>query len=414
MLPGTLQARPPGNSAPWRFLTAGYAFYVLFILLNDLTGGERQILGAAFFLAVITACAARHLFPLPLTGLTVALLFSALLPAVALLAGLTTGDDSSPAYVIKYFALLFVLLAASSLHLAPLYRAPERWWGLGAVLAVLAVGLVQGLSLERVEGSFANPNNYALAAMSLLFFVDHARDPRWFILGTHALVFVLILLSGTMGALASYLAGLAVALLHTRLAKLTYASLAAAALLGAIVLIIFRTVDPEALAEMRYIGPLWSKVYVAQQHYADLAAGEDLNFWELGNEYGGVEYTSSIWRLAHWRETLREFRRAGAFARLLGHGIGSSRVFLEKLPHNDYLRLLFEVGILGLLANLAAWFILYRRTELAARGPAIMMAAYAFTENNLDNFLVMSLFALFLASAARPAPGAAGPPGAPP
>ncbi|HOW97028.1 MAG TPA: hypothetical protein P5567_07840 [Kiritimatiellia bacterium] len=380
---------------------ASYCLYVLFTFLNEATGGERQMVGAVLFLSVVAACSARRLLPVPLTGLTVALLFSALLPMVALLSGLTAGNEGAPAYTIKYFSLLFVLLAASSLRLPPLYRTPERWWGLVAILSILLIGLARGSGEDRVEGSFANPNNYALVALSLLFFVDRVRDARWFIIGLYALVLALVILSGTTGALMGYMAGLAVALLCTRFARLTCAALAGAALLGALLLATLHTIDPAALAEMRIVGPLWSKVYIAQQHYADIAAGSDLNFWELGTEYGNVEYTSSIWRLAHWHDLLWKFRRSGVLSRLLGHGIGSSPVFLGKLPHNDYLRLLFEVGVLGLLANLAAWLILFRRAEPSARGPAAMMAAYAITENNLDNFLVMSLFALFLVSARR-------------
>ena len=63
------------------------------------------------------------------------------------------------------------------------------------------------------------------------------------------------------------------------------------------------------------------------------------------------------------------------------------------------LELLIEAGVLGCGACGAVWLILYRRADPAVRWLAIMMATYAFTENNLDNFTVMSLFVLFFVSA---------------
>lgn len=396
-------ARPVGRAPPasgWRLLMAGYVGYAMLTLLDEAAGGGRSAVGAVLFLAVVAVVSIRRLFPVPLNAWTLALAFSILIPVGTLLSGLALMREGAGTYLVKYLALLVVLPAAAALRLPPLCRAPERWWGMGAVMVVLLIGLALGGVEDRVAGSFANPNNFALAAMSLLFFVDAVRDKRRFIIGVYGLVLVLILVSGTAGALAGYLAGVAYALLQTRFARLVGAALVAGLLAGTILLATLRTLDPEVIGEVRFIGPLWTKAHVAQQHFADVAAGDDLNYWELGQAYGGAELTSALWRMAHWRRTLMVFRDARLANQLFGQGIGSSEYHLDKLPHNDYLRLLFETGLLGLAANLVVWILPGRRLAPGARGPAVMMAVYALTENNLDNFLVMSLFALFLVSTA--------------
>lgn len=386
-------------ASPWTPILAAYCVYVAFSFAVGIAGGERQFLGAAVFLAFLAVHAAPRLLPLRLSGLTAALLLAMLVPIVPALTGHWAWSDESPPYVVKYFALLFLILIADSLRLPPLSQAPARGWGLGVVAAGLVLGgLFGGLSAERVEGSYANPNNFALAALSLLFFVDPERDPRWLQFLLHAFVVGLIVLSGTMGALLAYLVGLAFFFLRARWARVLLAALT----LGALLACLWPPTQPpdtRLLGESRLVGPLWTKFEIVKDNFADLVASDPVDFWRLGQEYGGTELTSAAWRLTHWQRILQEFSAAPGLARLFGRGPGASMALIGRLPHNDYLRFLFETGAVGLAANAAVWILLYRRARPALRWPAIMLATYAFTENNLDNFAVMSLFVLFLAGA---------------
>jgi hypothetical protein len=83
---------------------------------------------------------------------------------------------------------------------------------------------------------------------------------------------------------------------------------------------------------------------------------------------------------------------------LFGFGIGSSPVLLGKLPHNEYLRVLFEQGIAGLILFLYAWRVIVRAAPASVRYVALIVAIYSISENNLDNFPFMSLFILFLSA----------------
>ena len=80
---------------------------------------------------------------------------------------------------------------------------------------------------------------------------------------------------------------------------------------------------------------------------------------------------------------------------LFGFGVGSSvRVSdLRLVPHNDYLRLLFEFGIVtlaGFVAMLALVFArLRRRWETV---PLLAVAIYLFSENLVTNYTAMAFF----------------------
>ncbi|MCU0856923.1 MAG: O-antigen ligase family protein [Pontiellaceae bacterium] len=389
-----LIARPP-----WRVVMAAYSLYVLLTFLNDVTATDRQHVVALLFLGFMAVHAGPRLLCIPFSKLTVALLLAALVPVVAWLAGITGKEVVSTAYAIKYFALLFVIWTTEVLCLPPLYSVRERWWGMGSLLAIMLFSLAAGLPTDRFEGwFFKNPNNFALVATSLLFFVDHERDSRRFMIAIHAFVAALILLSGTAGALLAYLVGLGTVLIRSKGGRRVCLT---AALVVAFALPFGLLSQVQSPDQTSMLGSIWSKWSLTHEYYADLNASADINFWEIGQQHGGAELTSALWRLWHWNEILRIYQESGWGAKMLGHGLGISTPVIGNLPHNDYLRLLFEVGVVGLLSNLVIWVILFRRADPAVRGPAIMMAVYAITENNFDNFLVMSLFALFMVSARR-------------
>jgi hypothetical protein len=392
------------RSGGWAWPMTGLVLYVFIRFLNEIAGTDFDLLGALVFLALLAQVSLPRLLPLPLTLWTASILGAAFFPLLALLSGVVSLPEEGASYLVKHFAILFVLLSAGVLNLSPLPRTPARWWGLGSFLLILLAGLALGGEDGRVAGSFANPNNFALAAMCLVFFCDPDRDSRLLTAGLYLLVFLLVLFSGTSGAMLGVLAGVATALLHTRFAKLTGVLIGLGTLLGLALLLSLRAPLSPTLAENRLVGPLWLKIYLTHQEFEHVLAGDDVDYWVIAQEHGGGDLTSGVWRLVHWRETLRSIGESGLSRQLLGHGLGSSRQALGNLPHNDYLRYFFELGLLGASPMLLVWFIPALHLAPGARAPAVMMAVYAFSENNLDNFLVMSAFALFLVSARRDVP----------
>ncbi len=374
-----------------------------------------QVAGAMAFLSVVSMLNGHHLFPLARTPLLLPLLASFVLPLIVLLVRPPASQDFL-GYAIKYLAFYFLILLGDRLPLSPLFRARYRLWAFGTVLAILLCGTVIGRTFslgetERVQGIFANPNNQALAAMSLFFFSDRSRDPLWALWALHGLVLTLIVLSGTAGALLGYGAGVLYLLgqrswgnrwaqfRHTPNAPRIVLSVLGGLLVGVAMLVGQR----EPVMETRIITAMGDKIQLAYENLPLVSSDTEINYWKLGQE-NGLETTSALWRLMRWRETLSILAGGGLPAISGGYGLGSSEALVGGLPHNDYLRILFELGVLGALANGWVWLVLIRRLRPSCRWIVVMLAVYGFTENNLDNFLVMSLFVLFVVSARVPAP----------
>ncbi len=102
---------------------------------------------------------------------------------------------------------------------------------------------------------------------------------------------------------------------------------------------------------------------------------------------------SFVFRLKHWVDILSVWSAADLYHWLFGFGVGSSvrLTDLRIVPHNDYLRLLFEFGLVTLTAFLAILVLVFarlgRRWETV---PLLTVAIYLFSENLIDNYTAMA------------------------
>jgi O-antigen ligase len=107
---------------------------------------------------------------------------------------------------------------------------------------------------------------------------------------------------------------------------------------------------------------------------------------------------SALWRIQHWRDIVVAYSKGTTVEQVFGFGPGSSIAVVEILPHNEYLRMLFEEGLVGLALFLFAWYGIVKTAPPGIRYVALAIAIYSFSENNLDNFPFMALFALCLSA----------------
>ena len=104
---------------------------------------------------------------------------------------------------------------------------------------------------------------------------------------------------------------------------------------------------------------------------------------------------SFIFRLKHWVDLITTIGSADMYHWLFGFGVGSSVRMsdLRVLPHNDYLRYLFEFGAVTLVAFLAMLALVFarlgRRWETV---PLLAVAIYLFSENLINNYTAMAFF----------------------
>ncbi|MHB0939345.1 MAG: O-antigen ligase family protein [Armatimonadota bacterium] len=404
-IPGMPAIPLPYASARWAVLLAAYIGYATMTLVGGLAGISLQAAGAGLFILLLAGRYGSLILPLRKNLLNLALLSSFLLPLVPLLLGTVATDGHSASYIIKYYAVYFVILVCLPLRLPPLYESKLRVPLFIAILMLLVAGMLlahtgMGAS-ERMKGLFTNPNNFALMAMSLLFVLREERDAWYVRWGVYGLVGGLILLSGTAGALLSFVAALGYRLIAAgKGRKLLVILLIAAGLLAMLVTGMLMLRDQSFL----HSGPLGSvsdKVEIAYNNLELVFSDKAVNFYQASRGYSD-DATSALWRLVHWKETFQTWQQGGWLCVLFGNGLGSSVPMMGILPHNDYLRFLFELGLLGLLANAVIWCTLFRQLQPASRWLLVMMAIYSFSENNFDNFLAMALLVFFSISARRP------------
>ncbi len=292
------------------------------------------------------------------------------------------------AITLKY-ALVFILFVRVRASRLP--AMPSRWrLALLAMCGVLlAISVVSGRSFllgdeRRLSGIFQNPNNLALVALGLLLLVDEKDRPLHQVL-VHATVAGVLVVTNTSGAILAYLASMA---FRFRRRLLRPDGIAIVALLVTAVAIAGGLSAPERIKR---------QVELVQQNL-DLAVAGDVQYGNLVEEYGDSA-TSGLWRIAMWSTVLRGYAAGGPAEWLFGAGAGSSVERYGNHPHNEYVRLRAETGALGLIAFLAFFVATFRALRPEDRHLPLMFLVYCVTENNLDNFVFMALFALFLGGA---------------
>ncbi|HEY3378881.1 MAG TPA: hypothetical protein VGL77_15455 [Armatimonadota bacterium] len=389
-----------GHTATWTPILAAYSVYLGLALFGYLIGHDFLVVGGMLFVLTFVITYGQYLQRTPVTPLTIGIIFAGLLPLIAVARSPATTNLAVFNFLVKHYAFFLIILISTQLPLRPLPRCRQSRWVYGAIVAALVISLVHArltggvLVDERVSGMFANPNNLALMALCLLCFIDDASSWsfRW---ATHGLVIVLLLLSGTAGAIVGYAVGRGYQLIQSQ--RSAHGVLILCSIVA--MMIVLPLAFAPVLLTYPPIRSLATKIDIAVQNIPLALEGHEINYWHYEQE-AGEGTASGLWRLAHWRKTLVLYAAGSLRQQVFGFGIGTSEMLLEKKPHNDYLRVLFELGIAGSLALAVIWGHLFWRMAPASRWVFVAVATYSFTENNADNFLAMSLFALFVVSAA--------------
>lgn len=231
-------------------------------------------------------------------------------------------------------------------------------------------------------------------AIMLLFLTNNEATRSVTNRTSHIIVISLILLSRTSGALLGYLAGF----LHSKVLETKkYRLIRVTILLIAIFLIIalFAAIPRNTIEP---IDKALKKIEAAEKNVNRILSGNKIDYYAM-IESAGEDNTSGVWRLNQWNSILTLFVHSSLDKIFFGYGIGATRIFFMADAHNDYLRILFETGLVGLILNMTIWIILYRRMPLKFRSIVIMIAVFCITENNYDNFPAMSLLVFYMIGA---------------
>jgi O-antigen ligase len=390
----------------WEPIIYLYCLYIGIIVAGDLAGLHgASSLGAAMFLVCLFVLYWRYLLNIKLSLIFFAILLSiacSMIPLVSL-----DENTMQKAYqgLIKYYALDCVLLVGLALPLTPLARARR----IKLLYFTILVFLISGWLLMPhhvstpdmvkpvmgVQGFLANGNNFALTAMLLLFLVDEKRSEKIYFSLHVALVLFLIYLSHTSGAILGFLVGMFYRFIYRQSKIPIMARWTVIAACIGLTIIIFVSLPPNTLEAVDTTN---AKVKLAVNNINRVLSGNKIDFYDMIQK-NGHDVTSGVWRLYHWNRILHKVQNSSLDEVLFGHGIGTIESMYGIEAHNDYIRFIFQTGIIGFLLTLFIWAALYRRMEEQYRWIVVMIACYCISENNYDNFVAMSLLALCMIGA---------------
>jgi hypothetical protein len=197
----------------------------------------------------------------------------------------------------------------------------------------------------------------------------------------------------TSGAVVAYVLGLCMYLswsLPRRARLIAFSIGGLAVLLTGIVICV---VDEKVLPDTR----LTNQIFLMRSKVGQVLQGEDIQYYQFEKAMGSGS-GSALWRIQHWRDIVVAYSKGTPMEQIFGFGPGSSVAVVEILPHNEYLRMLFEEGLVGLALFLFAWFGIVKTAPPGIRYVALIIAVYSFSENNLDNFPFMALLVLCLSA----------------
>jgi hypothetical protein len=400
-LPTIWQVRSASGDAVWAWIAAAFTLYwTLFVSGAFLNHKELNSVGGVLVLAVLAWFVLERLW-VRLDAVVVASIVAAV--AIPLLQ-LSANETLSAGAVFKHVSLYMTIAASRVLNLTVACRSKVRWLLLGHVLAILLISLTiyRGTSWDggtRHSGLFVNPNNLALIPFLLLFLVDPLRDKMFVRLSVHAVVVTVLVFSGTSGAVLAYAVGLVYdsrTMIPARWRKSVY--LAVPLVLGAAI-VFFTGNGLTLLPETR----MTNQISVIGGQLQNVLSGGDVAYYQQERVLGPGS-ASGIWRVAHWVRTVKTWADGSPLEELIGFGFGSSPRMMGKLPHNEYLRMLFEQGLLGLLLFLFVWRRVIATAPAHIRYVGLIVAIYSFSENNLDNYPFMALFVICLSARASSEP----------
>ena len=368
----------------WISPVAGYFAYVGLFLAGFFIGQPVfNIAGFALMLLILTVGNYRLFFSVEWNAATF-LAFLSMFAAV--LSYALNFPAGSGVYLVKHLMLLYLYVILSTYKLSPMNSNPtSRWLVLGIYVLLVASFLVGGTfhsgNASRYIGVFANPNNLALMGLSLLFFLSPGK-PAWNI-AQIVLVLVVLAFTSTTGAIL----GVTAALLYKY--KGRFSPKMVLGVFG-ILLVIVVALSIPSVRSSQILQKFEGQFRLIYENLDRLKPGRSIDYGTLREAYG-AESLSGYWRLAHWAKAVSMFLSAQFPVWFFGFGIGTSKALLGNLPHNDYLRLVFEQGILG--GGVAFLFFreCFRKVDPSMKYNFVAVFVFALTENIIDNMLFMSI-----------------------
>lgn len=382
------------SNKSWLFILIGFVLYCTFFVLNRITQGYiNNRLGFLIFILFVSLAALGrlNLTDNNLTRLVILIVIDLLIPIFY------SYENINLDSMIKYLGFLFIFLISLSSSFAAMdanrYR---KFFILIIIILILSSFFFENMFVggeERMAGVFKNPNNLALFAFSLLFFLNEKKDNTLMKTFIYIAIVLILIISATTGAIIAFLIGISYKLFMDN-AKRKYSYL----VLGLVAFFLLAN-----FIEIPIINRIKTQFTIVLNEGGVLSSPySKIDYGYLANKYGVSGYTSGLYRIDLWRTSVYLFGQQNTKEKLFGIGTGGSiNLIQENLPHNEYIRLLLETGFVGLFLYALLFIKLFQRSRRGLRYIYVIFAVFCFTENIFDNMIFMSLFALFLSSSVK-------------
>lgn len=285
--------------------------------------------------------------------------------------------ETSAIDVLKYIAI-YIFFAAGRASIGRVHSL--EMWCIYCLAALPIAFLLLGNSKVYGPESFSylpNANTAVLFFGALLFAASETHGNRviW-------LQFVNAILMNKIGAVIATVAAIALWIVF----PLRKESVVA---MGGVVVAVVLAISFGALDRVTSVLDNMALVYGMN---AGAVAG--MSYRELVQLTGSTDL-SGFFRLFHWSNIMDIYSSRGLGGIILGYGAGQTPAltYAGLVPHNDYLRVLAEYGILNLFIFVTFLLtILFSLRLGAARVLFMVLCAYFFSENLLDNFTSMAVY----------------------
>jgi len=230
---------------------------------------------------------------------------------------------------------------------------------------------------------FSNRNN-AIAYTLVCIFVITALTNK--LKKTFLVTTIVILFYGTLGALAAFLFSYFVVVFKWNAkawVKLLFLIFASFLLFTYSELAIIDRVKTVSMGVVNFF-----KIY----SFSDL---KRIDFGQIVLMQEGSKDVSLFFRLKHWGEIIAiMLENYWYFFSGWGMGAAVKLTSMELVPHNDWLRVLFELGVFNFIAFLMLNFVIFSKLKEYDRFLSVLfltLCVYMFSENLINNFLIISL-----------------------
>ena len=250
----------------------------------------------------------------------------------------------------------------------------------------IIIFILDRFDIISTYGFFYSRNSFPgfVFALNTFFVISDKYKKKSFFL----LIFT-ILISGTIGALLSVITGIVYFLFKNKKIKiLSFIPF----LFVSIFLIIILDFEIVNRAKSMYYAlmPLFLNV--------DILELKDVKFGDVVAVSGSSDL-SLLFRIKHWLDIV--FFLSNDYIFLFGYGFDSVKFELPlnmaKYPHNDYLRIIAEAGLVFFLILISRLYKLFNNIKnIEVKSFFIMFAVITFSENMLNNFLTTSFIFISL------------------